>query len=182
MSYAESNAICNPRASRDSISFIPVMYKCRWRNRSISLPSSACSNSNSLSKCMNHSKETWSRLIQKKSTYDKNELIIPTLCYRLEEKADPMHTNVFIQQKIPAKVLNNQRVFCYASRSCAGHGYPSKQLKLAWCFYILTSYINFSYIKISKFFQKHMKREKVLKKIYHQYKFSQIYSKFTNKK
>ena len=84
MSYAESNAICKPRASRDSMSFIAVMYKCRSRNRSSSLPSSACSNSNSLSKCMNHSKETWSRLIQKKSTFDKSKLIIPTLCCKLK--------------------------------------------------------------------------------------------------
>ena len=46
-----------------------VMYKWRSRKRSITLPNSACSTSNWESKCTNHSKLRWSRLIQKKSTY-----------------------------------------------------------------------------------------------------------------
>ena len=46
-----------------------VMYRWRSRNRSMKLPNSACSISNWESKCTNHSKLRWSRLIQKKSTY-----------------------------------------------------------------------------------------------------------------
>ena len=69
LAWRRSRAICSPTAFMSFLERALVMYKCRSRNRSMKLPNSACSISNCESKCTNHSKLRWSRLIQKKSTY-----------------------------------------------------------------------------------------------------------------
>ena len=64
----KSSANCNPTAFMSVFCNADVIYMCMSKNRSIAPPCSACSISNWDSKLTNHSKDRWSRLIQKKST------------------------------------------------------------------------------------------------------------------
>ena len=64
----KSSANCNPTAFMSVFCKADVIYMCMSKKRSIAPPCSACSISNCESKLTNHSKDLWSRLIQKKST------------------------------------------------------------------------------------------------------------------
>lgn len=69
-SWSKSRASCSPTAFMSVFCNALVMYICISRNLSMAPPSSACSISSWESRFTNHSKDLWSRLIQKKSTYN----------------------------------------------------------------------------------------------------------------
>ena len=82
----KSSANCNPTAFMSVFCKADVIYMCMSKKRSIAPPCSACSISNCESKLTNHSKDLWSRLIQKKSTWknDHNCIAEPQLRWQFE--------------------------------------------------------------------------------------------------
>ena len=74
-SWSKSRANCSPTAFMSVLCKADVMYMCISKKCPITPPCSDCSISNCDKSLTNHSNDFWSRLIQKKSTFFKLNIL-----------------------------------------------------------------------------------------------------------